>query len=94
MIAAVSGRKSRDSREISPGWLIPNSPATASQPSSRFRIAIGTPIPLLRLPGVFPVRNRTAKIAAAISFVVVLPTEPVTAASRKPACRRFSDASF
>ena len=54
----------------------------------------GTPIPLLRLPIVFPVRNRTAKIAAAISFVVVLPTDPVTAASRKPAWRRFSAASF
>ena len=86
--AATSGSKARESRERSPGSDSPISPTIHSGRRGRFTIDIAKPIWLFWLPGVFSTAKRRARIAAAKSFVVVFPAEPVMAASRKP-IRRF-----
>jgi len=84
-MAATSGSKVRDSREISPSALIPISPTIHAGLRDRLTTDIGNPTALFWFPGVFSTEKRRERITAANSFVVVLPTEPATAARRKPA---------
>ena len=83
-IAATSGSKARESFERSPGSERPISPTIHSGPRGRLTTDIGNPIWLFWLPGVFSTAKRRDSIAAVKSFVVVVPAEPVIAASRKP----------
>ena len=53
----------------------------------------GTPTSLFRFPSVASAAPRVARIAASISFVVVLPFEPATAATGIPKRRRWNAAS-
>ena len=86
-IAATSGSNARESRERSPGAESPISPdhplragAAGSRPTSRTRSGCSG------CPASSRPRSRRARIAAVKSLVVVLPAEPVIAASRNPIC--------
>ena len=80
-------------RAISPSPLMPISMTAASWREARRSSVCGTPMWLLRLPSVFNVINRSARMAAIMSLVVVLPLLPLTATTgmsnrRRCACAR------
>ena len=67
---------------ISPLWFMPISLTTTSASSGMLSRQRGAPIRLLKLPHDFQVRRSVPTNAAIISFVVVLPAEPVMAINR------------
>ena len=75
---ASEGEHAPARREISPGWFMPSSQTTTSESSGAASSVSGMPMRLLRLPAVAWVRRQAPKPARSMSFVVVLPTEPVT----------------
>ncbi len=78
VITAHSGRATRTILAISPGILIPISITAISCLSERRHIMRGRPTWLFIFPSVFRVQNPVDSAIATISFVVVLPTLPVT----------------
>ncbi len=101
------GAASRARRAVSPGWFMPSSTTAARWCVRRRNSVSGTPTSLLRLPSVARRSSSpyaAARIAAIISFVVVLPLLPTTTTSgmrcrarqpcaRSPSAMRVSSTS-
>ncbi len=79
--AAMVGRAISASAAISPGLLVPSSSAAARCSAVSLRRVSGSPHWLLKLDSGLSTGPSTPSTAAIISLVVVLPFEPVTAAT-------------
>ena len=90
---ASEGEHAPARREISPGWFMPSSQTTTSESSGAASSVSGMPMRLLRLPAVAWVRRQAPKPARSMSFVVVLPTEPVTPTTSHSGWRRRCSAA-
>src|SRR2546422_708317 len=88
VITAIVGSITSRRRGISPGTLAPASTTRASASSGAPRIVSGTPTRLFRLPAVACTRYVVPSTARIISFVLVLPLEPVTATTGLPGASR------
>ena len=84
VITAIVGSMMSRMRAISPGTLAPASTTSASVSSGALRMVSGTPIRLLRLALVACTRYRAPNAARIISFVLVLPLDPVIATTGVP----------
>ena len=87
------GRAMSTSREISPRWFIPSSTTTLRSDSDRRSRVRGRPNWLFRFPAFLRHGAATERIAAHISFVVVLPLLPVMATTGPPNSARCPCAS-
>ena len=84
VMTAISGRAAAVMRDISPKWFMPIS-ATMTSVSRIIRSRVsGRPTSLFRFPSVFCALNFCFKTAYSNSFVVVLPTDPVTPTTLPP----------
>ena len=81
VITATRGCAIAASRAISPRWFMPSSTTTLRCSAPRRRSVSGSPNSLFKLPSFLRQGPETAKIAAHISLVVVLPLLPVIATS-------------
>ncbi len=79
--APMVGRLIAASAAISPGWLAPSSRATARCSAPSLSSVSGSPHWLLKLPSGFSTGPSAPSTEAISSLVVVLPLEPVTAAT-------------
>ena len=80
----TSGARSRVSAPVRRDATSPVPRPPRRAPRSSFSSVSGRPYSLFRFPCVFSTRNRAPSSAARISFVVVLPTDPATAADEPP----------
>ena len=81
VITPTSGSQISTSSAISPGPRMPSSSTSASVPGSASRIASGSPMSVLKFCALAWVRRWGESSAARMSFVDVLPVEPVTAST-------------
>ena len=88
VITAVSGRAIFASLCMSPKWEIPISRTAISSSSVSRKTVRGRPRSLLKFPSVLSVRSFRLRTEAIISFVLVLPTLPVTPVTGMPRMSR------
>ena len=92
VMTPMCGRAMAAIRAISPAAFMPISTTRASVSRGADSTVSGAPIVELRLPRVAWVRKRRASTAATISFVVVLPEEPVTPTTTQSSWSRHHEA--